>query len=270
MMSDEMVELVLKVLSNRQIKTLDITGGAPELHTRFEYLVVEANKLGIHVIDRCNLTILTEPDKMNLAEFLAEQQVEIVASLPCYLKENVDQQRGKGVYHRSIAALKKLNTFGYGKPDSPLKLSLVYNPQGEYLPPPQQSLEQDYRKQLYEQHGIEFTSLLTITNMPIKRFGSMLLSQKKFDTYLDLLKTSYQEANLASVMCRDLISVDWQGYLYDCDFNQMLDMPISHKEKKMHLSDLLQADLVNHSIEIADHCYGCTAGQGSSCGGALA
>ena len=270
MMSDETVELVLKVLANRQIKKLDITGGAPELHSRFEYLVVEAKKQGLHVIDRCNLTILTEPDKMNLAEFLAKQQVEIVASLPCYLEENVDQQRGKGVYQRSIEALKQLNALGYGKAGSQLTLNLVYNPQGDHLPPPQQSLEDDYRKQLFEQHGIEFTSLLTITNMPIQRFGSMLLSQNKFDDYLNLLKASYQECNLASVMCRDLISVDWQGYIYDCDFNQMLDMPISDNDKRMHLSDMLENDLLNHPIEIADHCYGCTAGQGSSCGGALA
>jgi radical SAM/Cys-rich protein len=270
MMSDETIELVLKVLANRKINTLDITGGAPELHEHFQYLVIEAKKLGLNVIDRCNLTILTEPDKLQLAQFLADQQVEIVASLPCYLEENVDQQRGKGVYQRSIEALKQLNKLGYGKPESNLKLSLVYNPQGTSLPPPQQALEADYRKQLFEQHGIEFSSLLTITNMPIKRFGSFLLSKNQFASYLELLKSSYQESNLEAVMCRDLISVDWQGYLYDCDFNQMLDMPITDNDKRMHLSVLLENDLLNHAIDIADHCYGCTAGQGSSCGGALA
>ncbi len=269
MMSDETIELVLKVLDARKIKTLDITGGAPELHERFEYLVIEARKLGVHVIDRCNLTILNEPGKDGLAQFLADQQVEVVASLPCYLEENVDQQRGKGVYQRSIEALKLLNSLGYGKKGSLLNLNLVYNPQGDSLPPSQQALEDDYRKQLFESHGIEFSSLLTITNMPIQRFGSMLLSQNKFHNYLGLLKDAYQASNLVSVMCRDLVSVDWQGYIYDCDFNQMLDMPISKAGKKLHVSSLLEHDLADHSIEIADHCYGCTAGQGSSCGGAL-
>lgn len=269
MMSDDVIELIIKILSARKIEKLDITGGAPELHDRFEYLVKEARQLGVNVIDRCNLTILNEPGKENLAQFLADQEVEVVASLPCYLEENVDQQRGKGVYQRSIDALKQLNALGYGKKNSQLKLNLVYNPQGDSLPPSQQALEADYRKQLFESHGIEFSSLLTITNMPIQRFGSMLLSQNRFEAYLNLLKDSYQESNLDSVMCRDLVSVDWQGYIYDCDFNQMLNMPITQTGKKLHIASLLEHDLTDHSIEIADHCYGCTAGQGSSCGGAL-
>ncbi|MDZ4262672.1 MAG: DUF3641 domain-containing protein, partial [Pseudomonadota bacterium] len=198
---------------------------------------------------------------------LADQQVEIVASLPCYLKENVDQQRGKGVFDSSLAALKQLNALGYGKS---LPLNLMYNPQGASLPPPQAPLEADFRQRLWDDHGILFTHLHTLTNMPIQRFGSTLISKGQFAEYMQLLRDNYQAENLNNVMCRSLISIDWQGYLYDCDFNQMLKLPadLSHK-RTSHISDIIGADLHGKPIVVKDHCYGCTAGQGSSCGGAL-
>lgn len=267
MMDDALIDLIPHVLKARNIGTLDLTGGAPELHPRFRDLVREARALGVNVIDRCNLTILFEDDQKELAEFLAEQQVEVVASLPCYSVENVDKQRGKGVFDLSIAGLKKLNALGYGQPDSNLLLNLVYNPQGPFLPPPQQALEADYRRELEEHFGIQFSQLFTITNMPIKRFGSMLLSKGQFAPYMQLLKDNFSEANLDNLMCRSTISVDWQGRLYDCDFNQQLELAVPGQTRT--LKDLLEADLDGHSICTGDHCYGCTAGQGSSCGGAL-
>ncbi|MCU7797987.1 MAG: arsenosugar biosynthesis radical SAM protein ArsS, partial [Candidatus Thiodiazotropha sp. (ex Myrtea spinifera)] len=222
------------------------------------------------VIDRCNLTILLEPEQEDLAEFLAAHEVEVVASLPCYLEENVDSQRGKGTYHDSIEGLKRLNQLGYGSLESPLQLNLVYNPTGPSLPPPQGPLEADYRKQLDERFGIQFNQLFTITNMPIQRFGSLLQSKGKFQDYLQLLRDSYRPENLDGVMCRQLLSVDWQGYVYDCDFNQMLKIPLGHESKvHPHLRDLLDSDLSAAPIRVAEHCFGCTAGQGSSCGGAL-
>ncbi|WP_082885977.1 arsenosugar biosynthesis radical SAM (seleno)protein ArsS, partial [Oleiphilus sp. HI0061] len=255
----------------------DLTGGAPEMNPYFRYLVEEARSLGVHVIDRCNLTILQEPGYEDLAEFLAANEVEVVASLPCYTKDNVDQQRGKGVFEDSIKSLKLLNKLGYGVEGSGLTLSLVYNPGGPFLPPPQQQLEQDYKKELYENFDILFDQLFTITNMPISRFGSVLLSKGEFHNYMDLLKESYAKENLTSVMCRSLISIDWQGHVFDCDFNQMLDMPmlrlegglIASDKNRMHLSDILGQAIEGSTIVVADHCYGCTAGQGSSCGGAL-
>ncbi|MBP0049072.1 arsenosugar biosynthesis radical SAM protein ArsS [Marinobacterium sp. AK62] len=267
MMDDALIDLIPQVLKARDIGTLDLTGGAPELHPRFRDLVREARALGVNVIDRCNLTILFEDDQEGLAEFLAEQQVEVVASLPCYSVENVDKQRGKGVFDLSIAGLQKLNALGYGQPDSNLTLNLVYNPQGPSLPPPQQALEADYRRELEEHFGIQFSQLFTITNMPIKRFGSMLVSKGQFAPYMQLLKDNFSEANLDNLMCRSTISVDWQGRLYDCDFNQQLELAVPGQTRT--LKDLLEADLDGHSICTADHCYGCTAGQGSSCGGAL-
>jgi radical SAM/Cys-rich protein len=269
-MSDKTIQLVLECLKNSGVKTLDITGGSPEMHPQFRFLVNEASKLGVHIIDRCNLTILNEPGYETLAKFLAENKVEVVASLPCYTQENVDQQRGKGVFDSSITALQDLNQIGYGKPNSGLILNLVYNPTGPTLPPPQNILEMDYKNKLYEEHGIVFNSLYTICNMPINRFGSTLISQGKLQDYFSLLKNAHSDDNLENVMCRNMVSVDWDGYLYDCDFNQMLSMNITHSNKnKMHLSDMLTQPIITQPIRVADHCFGCTAGQGSSCGGAL-
>ncbi|MCO1334375.1 arsenosugar biosynthesis radical SAM protein ArsS [Microbulbifer sp. OS29] len=266
MMSDENLALLLEVIEARNIRVLDVTGGAPELHRGFRPLVKAARARNVHVIDRCNLTVLFEPGQEDTAEFLAQYQVEVVASLPCYSMENVDKQRGKGVFDKSIAALQKLNTLGYGKPASGLLLNLVYNPQGPVLPPNQGALEADYRRELAAHFGIEFNHLFALANMPIKRFGSMLVSKGQFREYMALLKESYSAENLNGVMCRSLVSVDWQGNLYDCDFNQQLDIPVPGR---LHLRHLLERDLRESPICVADHCYGCTAGQGSSCGGAF-
>ena len=265
------IELILQYIDQHHIKVLDLTGGAPEMNPHFRYLVAEARSRGVEVIDRCNLTILLEPDyaEAGLAEFLAEQQVTITASLPCYSEENVEKQRGKGVYDESIDALLKLNQLGYGI-DTNRQLNLVYNPVGAVLPPPQEQLQADYKRELKQRFGIEFNQLFTITNMPISRFGSVLMAHNNFDDYMDLLKNNFSEDNLSTVMCRSLISIDWQGYIYDCDFNQMLEMPLIASDKaKIHLSDILDTAMDGADIMIGDHCFGCTAGQGSSCGGAL-
>jgi radical SAM/Cys-rich protein len=267
MMSADLIALIPEVLAARNIKTLDLTGGAPELHEQFRELVSAAVKQGVKLIDRCNLTILFEPNQEGLAEFLAENKVEIVASLPCYSLKNVDAQRCEGVFDKSIAGLQLLNSLGYGMPDSGLVLNLVYNPQGASLPPNQQALEADYRRELRAHFGIEFNNLFALANMPIKRFGSTLVSKGEFKPYMDLLKNNFSEENLASLMCRNLVSVDWQGNLYDCDFNQQLNIPVTNTTR--HLRDLLHDDIANQDIAIADHCFACTAGQGSSCGGAL-
>ena len=270
MMTADNISVVYDYLRYQNIQTLDLTGGAPELHSMFREVVETARSLDCHVMDRCNLTVLEEAGQENTAEFLAQHQVEIVASLPCYLEENVDKQRGKGVFEKSIRGLQTLNALGYGKEDENLKLTLVYNPQGPQLPPSQESLKQDYSKFLAEQFGISFNELFTITNMPIQRFGSMLVSKGLFDEYMQLLRGAYSADNLQSVMCRSMVSVDWQGYVYDCDFNQMLGMGLPYNEQiRTHLSELINSDLRNNKIAIANHCYGCTAGQGSSCGGAL-
>lgn len=271
LMSEENIERVLEVLRRGNVKTLDLTGGAPEMNPHFVYLVEQARSLGITVIDRCNLTILMEPGYEHLIDFLATQQVEIVASLPCYSERNVEQQRGKGVFHQSIVALQALNRVGYGV-DPALPLNLVYNPNGAFLPPPQQVLEDEYKQRLGEDFGIRFNALYTITNMPISRFGAVLLSKGEYDDYIALLKDNYSSDNLDTVMCRSTVSVDWQGYLYDCDFNQMLEMPMmsaAGERSSPHLTDLLAADLSGRPVKVGEHCYGCTAGQGSSCGGAL-
>ena len=272
LMLRENIEHIVEVLRQPSIHTLDLTGGAPEMNPMFRELVSSARELGITVIDRCNLTILLEPGYEDTAEFLAGNQVQIVASLPCYMEENVDGQRGKGVYDKSMRALELLNELGYGEPGSDLSLTLVYNPTGPYLPPPQERLEQDYKDFLAEHFGIRFNQLFTITNMPIARFGSTLLSKGEFENYMNLLKDSFSAANLDGLMCLNQLSIDWQGYVYDCDFNQMLNMNIRHPQKrhKLHISEVLKTDLENIPVSIADHCYGCTAGQGSSCGGALA
>jgi radical SAM/Cys-rich protein len=269
-MDSETVESVLDFLSASRIAVLDITGGAPELHPQFRSLVARARALGARVIDRCNLTVMEEPGMEGLAEFLAAQRVEIVASLPCYTPELVDRQRGRGVYESSIRVLKKLNALGYGDEDSGLVLDLMYNPQGPSLPPPQAQLEADYKRALGEQHGVRFNRLFTLANMPIARFGSMLLSKGQFNAYIDLLERSFREENLEAVMCRSLISVDWQGYVYDCDFNQMLGLPLRLAGKpRVKLAELIGRDLDGNPIVVRDHCFGCTAGQGSSCSGAL-
>ena len=269
-MTADVTDAVLAFLERRRVSTLDITGGAPELNAHFRRLVVAARDMGVKVMDRCNLTILEVPGQEDLAGFLADQQVEIVASMPCYLEDNVDRQRGSGVFDGSIRGLKKLNALGYGREGSGLVLNLVYNPQGPALPPPQESLEADYRRVLGERYGIVFNGVFTMANMPIQRFGSMLVTKGEFDRYLDLLQDSHLYANLAGVMCRNLISVDWRGYVYDCDFNQMIDLPFAYRgRERVHLSELIDADIEGAPIRVAGHCYGCTAGQGSSCGGAL-
>jgi radical SAM/Cys-rich protein len=267
-MQRETVDTILEFLRASDVKTLDLTGGAPEMNPHFRYLVGEASKLGVQVIDRCNLTILSVAGYEGLAEFLTEHKVEVSASLPCYLGENVDAQRGKGVFADSIAGLKKLNVLGYGVEGSGLTLNLVYNPTGISLPPSQLELEVAYKKELKERFDIVFNELFTITNMPIKRFGSWLISKGEFENYMQQLKDNYQSSNVDGVMCRSLLSIDWQGYVYDCDFNQMLDLPLPNKEQT-HLSELLEVEVEGMPIAIMDHCYGCTAGQGSSCGGAL-
>jgi radical SAM/Cys-rich protein len=266
----ETVSVVLRYLEASAMGTLDITGGAPELNPHFRELVEGARALGVHVIDRCNLTVLAEPGEESLAEFLAANRVEIIASLPCYSEELVDRQRGKGAYEQSISALLRLNALGYGMNASGLELNLVYNPQGPSLPPAQEKLQADYKRELGDRFGIRFNRLYTLANMPIARFGSMLISKRQFNDYMRLLLESFREENLDSVMCRTLVSVDWQGYVYDCDFNQMLGIPLRVAgRRRVKLSDLVGTDLEGNPIAVKDHCFGCTAGQGSSCGGAL-
>jgi radical SAM/Cys-rich protein len=270
MMSATTVEAVISYLSDSGVRTLDLTGGAPELHPQFRHLVSAARERGLRVIDRCNLTVLGEAGQGDTPRFLADNKVEIVASLPCYLEENVDNQRGAGVYKRSIEAVRLFNRMGYGNTGSGLVLNLVYNPQGPVLPPPQQDLERDYRRYLADHCGIAFNHLLTLANMPINRFGSTLVSRGEFDGYMKLLRAAHRDDNLAGVMCRTLLSLDWQGYVYDCDFNQMLGLHASIGGRApTHIADLVKGDLTGIAIRVADHCYGCTAGQGSSCGGAL-
>ena len=270
MMDRATIDQVLSYLWAHKIGTLDLTGGAPELNVDFCYLVVEARALGVKVIDRCNLTILSEPGQEDLARFLAENQVEVIASLPCYTEELVDRQRGRGVYERSIAGIRALNALGYAVPGSGLVLNLVYNPQGPNLPPAQEALEADYKRILGETFDIRFNQLFTLANMPIQRFGSMLISKGKFNQYMELLRSAHREQNLEDVMCRSLVSVDYKGYLYDCDFNQMLGLPLKVAGRpRIHLRDVVASALDGNGIVVREHCYGCTAGQGSSCGGAL-
>ena len=266
MMSLKVIDQILFAINKFKIKTIDLTGGAPELNDHFEYLIIEAKKLGCHVIDRCNLTVLLEPGKNYLFDFFKNNKVEIIASLPCYEESNVDAQRGKSVFKKSIEVLKELNKSGYGyKRD--LVINLVYNPQGPVLPPNQQDLENKYKKILKEEHGIIFNNLYLITNMPIARFGSTLITKNEFNPYMKLLKNNFNEEALNHLMCKSLISIDYEGYIYDCDFNQMLRINLSDNIKK-HISMLSKINILD-KINVADHCYGCTAGSGSSCGGAL-
>ena len=267
-MERKTIDDVIEFLASKTISRLDLTGGAPEMNPYFRELVTAVRATGVRVIDRCNLTILDEPGHEWLAGFLADNRVEVVASMPCYLEENVNAQRGTGVFEKSISGLKKLNAQGYGV-DAELVLNLVYNPQGASLPPAQAELEPAYKKNLLDNHGIKFNRLLTLTNMPIKRFGSTLLSRGEFESYMNTLKTSYRAENLESVMCKSLISVDWEGYVYDCDFNQMLGIGLGAGNGRTHLRELMSNDINNSPIVVMDHCYACTAGQGSSCGGSL-
>lgn len=269
MMDDATLDLVIKYISEHNVTLLDVTGGAPELHPRFRELVISANKANVTIRDRCNLTILFEPEQEDLAKFLADNRVEIVASLPCYTEETVNKQRGKGVFSLSIEALKLLNSFGYAE-NKHLNIHLVFNPSGPVLPPSQIELEKEYKKRLSQDYGIHFNELFVITNMPIQRFGSSLLSTGHFESYMTTLRNSHQETNLPTVMCKDTVSIDWRGNVYDCDFNQMLEEPLYSEDKRpLHISDLFSNNINDLPIKTGNHCYGCTAGQGSSCSGAL-
>ena len=270
-MSRDTIDAVVAFLAaSPEVRTLDLTGGAPELNRHFRSLVVAARARGVRVIDRCNLTILEEPGQEGLDEFLAAHGVEVVASMPCYLEDNVDRQRGKGTFDASIRGLQRLNTLGYAQPGTGLTLNLVYNPQGASLPPAQAALERDYKAHFAKHFGVVFNQLFTLANMPIQRFGSMLVSKGQFNSYMSLLRSAHKPENIDQVMCRSLVSVDWQGYLYDCDFNQQLGLSIAVAGKpRLHLSEMTAGRMEDQPIRVADHCFGCTAGQGSSCGGAL-
>jgi radical SAM/Cys-rich protein len=268
LMDAQTIDDVLKVAEQYRIANIDLTGGSPEMNPEFKRLVSNARASGIHVMDRCNPTILVEPGYEDMAHFLAEHQVTIIASMPCYEPDNVDRQRGKGTYNASIEGLRRLNQAGYGQPGSGLVLNLVYNPDEPILPPDQKSLEAEYRASLGSGPGISFNELFVLANMPIARFGARLLARDQFYPYMQLLRASFSEENLEKVMCRNLISIDYQGYIYDCDFNQMLGLPTGNRTG-FHLRDLLKEGLPGGAICVGEHCYGCTAGQGSSCGGAL-
>ena len=264
MMNKKTIDNVIDFAINNNIETVDLTGGAPEINKYFKYMVKELRQHDIHIIDRCNLTILNEDGMEDLPSFFVKHKIEIIASLPCYIKKNVDRQRGKGVFDESIKILRLLNDIGYGMKKD-LILNLVYNPQGPVLPPSQSKLEKEYKSYLRESFDIEFNNLFTITNMPINRFGSTLVSQDKFNSYMKLLKSSFSEKAKENVMCKELISIDYNGNVFDCDFNQMLKMNLSGKET--HITKITKKYLHNREISTGDHCYGCTAGSGSSCGG---
>jgi len=266
MMNKDTIDDVINFSYQNNVATVDLTGGAPEMNQYFEYMIKKLREKNIHIIDRCNLTILEERGMSRMVDFLAEQEVEIVASLPCYKDKNVDTQRGKGVFTKSIQALQRLNKKGYGL-NRKLMLNLVYNPQGAELPPKQSELELEYKTYLLENYNISFNNLFTITNMPINRFGSTLVSKKMFHSYMDLLKSTFSMVAKENVMCRNLLSIDYEGYVYDCDFNQMLGIDISNN--KTHITDVKKDELVNKIIATGNHCYGCTAGSGSSCGGVI-
>lgn len=269
-MSRETVEAVLGLIRKSGAGTVDITGGAPELNPHFDYLVEQSQRLGCRVIDRCNLTVFFEPGKEYLPEFLASRKVEVVASLPCYSRENVDKQRGKGVFDKSIEALLWLNRLGYGKTDTGLFLNLVYNPVGPYLPPDQGGLEADYEECLREDFGIVFNRLFTITNMPVSRFAAYLIATKQYQEYMELLVNSFNPSTLDGLMCRNMLSISWDGRLFDCDFNQMLDMSIlGPGGEPLTVRDFDDAALAERPVDTGRHCFGCTAGTGSSCGGSV-
>jgi radical SAM/Cys-rich protein len=270
LMSRETVDAVLRFLGRTNIPTVDITGGAPELNPTFDYLVESAVGLGRHVMDRCNLTVIFERGKDYLPQFFKGHRVELVCSLPCYSEENVDRQRGKGTFELSIRALQIFNELGYGQSESGLALNLVYNPVGPHLPPPQDQLEQDYKRILKEKFGIIFNRLYCLSNMPITRYKTHLKLRGEYEQYRELLESSFNPSTLDQVMCRNLVSIGWEGTIYDCDFNQMLDLPIRDAEGKALNISTLSVDHVQHlPITVGNHCYACTAGSGSSCGGAL-
>jgi radical SAM/Cys-rich protein len=263
---EKIIELVKK---SKSIKTVDITGGAPELNPHFRMLVEELVKIDVQTIDRCNLTVLSEPGQEDTPEFLAKNHVQVVASLPCYSSENVDKQRGDGVFAKSITGLKKLNAVGYAKEGSSLSLDLVYNPQGPHLPPAQSELKAQYATKLNADFGIQFNDLFCITNLPVKRFKDDLERSGQLEAYMSLLEKSFNVTAANNVMCKNLVSISWDGKIFDCDFNQMLEMPINYKNKTIFELDNFN-ELQNCSIALANHCYGCTAGAGSSCGGTTA
>jgi radical SAM/Cys-rich protein len=267
-MSRETAALCIEALAKSEIPTVDITGGAPELNQNFRWLVEQARSLERHVMDRCNLSVLLLPAQADLAEFLAAHQVEIVASLPYYKVQQTDAQRGDGVFKKSIEGLQRLNQLGYGRPNSGLVLNLVYNPVGAFLPPKQDAIESQFRKELHKHHGIEFNRLYTITNMPISRFLEFLVESGNYDGYMERLANAFNPAAAAGVMCRYTLSVAWDGTLYDCDFNQMLNLPVDQRAPG-HIRDFNPMALNDRSIVTGNHCYGCTAGPGSSCGGSV-
>lgn len=267
-MTRETMLKCLRLLESPSIQTLDLTGGAPEMNPHFRWLVERAREMNLHVMDRCNLTIAVSPGFEWIPDFLARNQVEVVASLPCYLEENTDAQRGRGVYQRSIEALQQLNSLGYGQPGSDLALTLVFNPIGPKLPGSQVELEAAYRRELLERHGIVFTRLFTITNLPISRFLEELHREGKVETYLRTLVDAFNPDTLTGLMCRNTLSVDWRGFLYDCDFNQMLELPVTPRSLR-HVSQVDIDQLADREIVTGRHCYGCTAGAGSGCTGAI-
>lgn len=268
-MQEKTADRILELLERTpRIRVVDITGGAPELNPYFKKIALFAKGRGLEVIDRCNLTIFYEPGQEELPYFLSHNDITVVASLPCYSPKNVDQQRGKGTFEKSIRALQTLNSLGYGKSESKNKLHLVYNPLGAFLPPPQITLENEYRKKLSEDFGISFNHLFTITNMPIKRFSEELMRWKRLEEYMQLLVDNFNSQAAASVMCRNLVSVGWDGQIYDCDFNQMLDIPIANGRTTVWDIENFE-ELSHRTIAFGSHCFGCTAGSGSSCGGSL-
>ncbi|MEZ6124829.1 MAG: arsenosugar biosynthesis radical SAM protein ArsS [Planctomycetaceae bacterium] len=267
-MSRQTFDECLRVVTESRVSTVDLTGGAPEMNPHFEWFVSQLRERNCHVIDRCNLTILTAPGFTHLPEFLADHQVEIAASLPCYLEQNCDAQRGDGVFRKSIAALRILNDLGYGQTDSSLQLSLVYNPTGRSLPPDQQQLEEAYRRHLSSEYGITFNRLYTITNIPISRFLEDLVREGHYEEYMTLLVSAFNPEATNGLMCRTTLSVDWDGYLYDCDFNQMLNLPLAGQARR-HIRQLNSHDLLHQPVATGRHCFACTAGAGSSCRGAL-
>jgi radical SAM/Cys-rich protein len=268
-MSRQTMEECLAVLRQTPIETVDVTGGAPEMNPHFRWLVGQCRELGRRVIDRCNLTILLAPGYDDLSHFLADHQVEIIASLPCYLEENTDRQRGKGVFARSLEALRRLNAVGYGRAGTELPLTLVFNPQGLSLPPDQAELERAYHRELEARYGVVFNRLFTITNMPISRFLDDLLRRGRYEEYMLRLVDAFNPATVEGLMCRTTLSVDWQGYLYDCDFNQMLELGLSPKAPQ-HIREFDLEALQGRLVATGRHCFGCTAGAGSSCQGSLA
>lgn len=270
-MTKETMEIILEVLKvNPNFKIVDMTGGAPEMNPNFRWFIEEVSKLGIQMYVRCNLTIITANKKYNdLPEFFKQHQIEVISSLPFYSKNRTDKQRGDGVFESSIKALKMLNAVGYGKADSDLKLNLVYNPAGAFLPPDQNALEKEYKTALQKDFGIEFNNLFAITNLPVSRYLDYLISSGNYEDYINKLIDAFNPLAAQNVMCRNTISIGWDGFIYDCDFNQMLELKVTCKDAQ-HISNFDSNALLNRKIIVNNHCYGCTAGSGSSCGGAVA